>query len=448
MLSPIQEVSIPTRTSTTTQFPSENASQTFPVLSRLSTNNPQYRSLPLPTTSSLGINQENENDSHDDNETDIHGLSYIHTAPMNLHDIEKTSKNAPSLNANNPHQLSDPTTTMRIPLIKNRNIENDATPTAATTTVPTTPIIPNPQQQNPTTTTNTVEKPSPVFLRSSFLQIQSSSSFEIESQESTSSPVADSDVLIQQYPHHPPFDPLNNLDHDDPTPGIPRRSTTNSTIRRHQLGGESRLFHDQFLVYVEDRYVRYRPLESQHNNDMVLGGTHPFQQENYGRPKSSSSGIWSITSWFRRSGGGGGGSRDENTVVGNSSNGGIGLGPDLERQELDVNRSQLDLVKKLNLKPNSSRSIIPSPMPPTIMQDQGVMTPIPVYTPKAIPVVEYPLNFEKPENENLTRRNEIENSLDEEVRNLIDGRDNFLTSCFEGIWSIFVTIGDFFVGLY
>ena len=50
-----------------------------------------------------------------------------------------------------------------------------------------------------------------------------------------------------------------------------------------------------------------------------------------------------------------------------------------------------------------------------------------IYTPRGIPINEFQLNFNNKENQDsIVRRNdEIINSFDDEVRDLINGADNF-----------------------
>ena len=54
-------------------------------------------------------------------------------------------------------------------------------------------------------------------------------------------------------------------------------------------------------------------------------------------------------------------------------------------------------------------------------------TPQPIYTPRGIPINEFQLNFNNKENQDsIVRRNdEIINSFDDEVRDLLNGADNF-----------------------
>ncbi|KAG7661558.1 uncharacterized protein J8A68_004927 [[Candida] subhashii] len=492
--SPIQELTLPARIQRNKQHQlrrTENATNDHSFESPPSRTNTihQYRSLPLPTTFPLMINQENESGSgssgivsggivggHVNHSADIDGFSYIQTAPIKLHDQNMEEKlKSLDVSLNNHPSPGD-----RFPLIKNINLENAAAiaaiigsntsettitnsvinPLFSSSTI--TPAIDNTNHHHPLSSPMfSFDKPSPVLelARTSNNIALSSSSFEIESSGSVSSPVPYSDLEMSILsPHQPPFDPLIH-----PSDHPHRLSKRELNARRHsslsQTGQlENRLFphYDQFSEFMEERYIRYRPSESQHNNEAILSGKHPFQQDDYGRPKSSTSFVRSFTGWFKNL------NKPESISGSQNQSQAIRMPPDLENQLSEgINRSQLDFIR--NLKPNSSRSIInPSPIhnsgisgvvaSQVISQEPSLSTPVPLYTPKAIPIIEYPLNFEKGggvgENEDSERRNAIINSLDDDVRDLIDGVDNFLTSCFEGIWSVFVTIGDFFAGLY
>ncbi|KAI3402543.2 hypothetical protein KGF56_004635 [Candida oxycetoniae] len=159
---------------------------------------------------------------------------------------------------------------------------------------------------------------------------------------------------------------------------------------------------DVFTEYVENRFARFRPTESQHNNDVVMNNLHPFQRDDYGVEQKSI--FENITTWFKKK-----------PIV----------ATDLETQSQSP--------------PTTDKS---ASCTAGFLQRGEEMgnTAEPVYTPRGIPINEYPLNFIKQQdNSNLGEENErrtaIINSFDEEVRDLVDGVDNFLTSCFDGVWT-------------
>ncbi|KAI5953155.1 hypothetical protein KGF54_002526 [Candida jiufengensis] len=223
--------------------------------------------------------------------------------------------------------------------------------------------------------------------------IASSSSFDIDSPTSDPlTPISPRDFIS---PHDPPF----QADLYFPPPKI-RRSIS-------ILGGSSDIFTD----YVEDRYSRFRPNVSQHNNDVIMNNLHPFQKDNYGLEQKNF--LQNLNSWFK-------------------SKPVIAKPIDLERQD----PIQTGGISNSN-KSDSFRTII--------INQEPEPTPQPIYTPKGIPINEYALNYDKlPDNSNLgeeiERRAAIVNSFDDDIRDLIDGVDNFLTSCFDGIWFFFSEI--------
>lgn len=149
------------------------------------------------------------------------------------------------------------------------------------------------------------------------------------------------------------------------------------------------------------RYDRFRPTESQQNNDVVMNNLHPFQRDDYGRePKLF---FESVAAWFK----------SKSNVV----------------QDLEMQQQQQEEEEK-------SESLVNT----LIINRENSASPHPVYTPRGIPINEFVLNYSKPVDdsnlgEETERRTAIVNLFDEEVRDLVDGLDNFLTSCFDGIWT-------------
>lgn len=165
--------------------------------------------------------------------------------------------------------------------------------------------------------------------------------------------------------------------------------------------GTSLFGRDVFDEYVGNRYHRFRPTESQQNNDVVMNNMHPFQRDDYGiAPKTF---LESIASWFK-----------SRPAV-----------PDLEMQQQEEEEEE-----------EKSESLANT----VVIPREEDTSPQPVYTPRGIPINEFVLNYSKPADdsnlgEETDRRTAIVNLFDEEVRDLVDGVDNFLTSCFDGIWT-------------
>lgn len=223
------------------------------------------------------------------------------------------------------------------------------------------------------------------------LPITTSSSFEIPS-PTQSDPLSVSvtpEVPSLVSPHDPPY---------DADLYYPQRGSIKPRVT--SLFGR-----DMFDEYVGNRYDRFRPTESQQNNDVVMNNMHPFQRDDYGlEPKTF---LESIAAWFK-----------SKSVV-----------SDLEMQQRNDDDDDEDV------KSESLHNTV-------VIDQEDNTSPHPVYTPRGIPINEFVLNYSKPVDdsnlgEETERRTAIVNLFDEEVRDLVDGLDNFLTSCFDGIWTFF-----------
>ncbi|KAI5967303.1 hypothetical protein CANMA_003123 [Candida margitis] len=232
------------------------------------------------------------------------------------------------------------------------------------------------------------------------LPITTSSSFEIPS-PTHSDPLSTSltpEVPSLVSPHDPPYD----ADLYCPQRASIRPRGTTSLFGR-----------DIFDEYVGHRYDRFRPTESQQNNDVIMNNMHPFQRDDYGVvPKSF---LESVASWFK-----------PRPVV----------------HDLEMQQQREEEEEKSESLPNTV----------IITREAGESSPHPVYTPRGIPINEFVLNYSKPVDdsnlgEETERRAAIVNSFDEEVRDLVDGSDNFLTSCFDGIWTFFNDSFDYCLNL-
>ncbi|KAI5959491.1 uncharacterized protein KGF55_005319 [Candida pseudojiufengensis] len=231
--------------------------------------------------------------------------------------------------------------------------------------------------------------------------VEESSSFDVESPTSDPlTPLSPRDFIS---PHDPPYE----ADLYFPPPNRMKKAIN--------ILGTS----DIFTEYVEDRYSRFRPNISQHNNDMIMNNLHPFQKENYGIEQKSF--LQNLGSWFKSS-------KKTKTIP---------TTIDLERQDEGREETQEEEEENQENKSNSFRTII--------INQEPEQTPQPIYTPRGIPINEYILNYNKiPDNSNLgeeiERREAIINSFDDDIRDLIDGVDNFLTSCLDGIWMFLMII--------
>lgn len=246
--------------------------------------------------------------------------------------------------------------------------------------------------------------------------------------------------------------------------------TGSNNIRKSLISQNSLLPNDSFQQYMEGRLIRWKPSDSQHNTEVVMEGRHPFNNSNFGRKVSSSKlNRLSIFNWF-----------SSNKVD-------IDSETDLEKQNSQaegyytanpISNSPSDLMDRygnnrnhdldvalkdisMNVKNSSSKSMLPQlnsskPDPhPIAYNGQGQQQDYtfndntnstgtiihrtqqptniedPVYTANAIPFSQYELNFNtKNERHHPDPEVNIFDSLGHEVLELINGRDNFITSCF------------------
>ena len=267
---------------------------------------------------------------------------------------------------------------------------------------------------------------------SSFFEIESEVTSELEEE----SPILYSDIQATiTSPHHPPF-------------ALPIESNQRKILRPNNLfshNNASLTRADYFQDYMEEIMARWRPGHSQFNVDDTMDGKHPYQQETFELEAKAYNPFITLKAWFNRK-----------AAI-----------PDLENQNQTINHSKTDKernkpmrdtlvpqlpeiserLKKIEFKINSSNSIIPKPFKPgecshvtkVLRQSstQQELTPIdgPSYTPKALPFNDYDLNFEtkdcfsshKPEKGS----NAIIDSMDEDIRDLLNGFDNFLSDCFQ-----------------
>lgn len=269
----------------------------------------------------------------------------------------------------------------------------------------------------------------------------SPSSFEITLQSTSQSPFHSSIIS----PHYPPYEadlyyPLRN-----PRQQQHSQQQRQTLLQRPQRQRQSSLTsgfnrRDAFYEFAEDRYNRFRPLDSQHNNNAILSGLHPFQQDNYGLPKKTF--LQSVSNWFKLK-------KPESQIIENN-----GLIQNSSNKSTDTNTNTNTNTIETGTGIGTGTTISGSGGDDggevSINQNEPYdTTPQPIYTPRGIPINEFQLNFNNKENQDsIVRRNdEIINSFDDEVRDLINGADNFLTSCFQGCWDIGKIVSDSFVEL-
>ena len=271
---------------------------------------------------------------------------------------------------------------------------------------------------------------------SSFFEIES----EVTSELADESPVPYSDINETiTSPHHPPFAyPIENNQ---------RKILKPNNLFTHNNASLTRT--DYFQDYMEERMARWRPGHSQFNVDDTMNGKHPYQQETIEQDDkaakiNSYNPFITLKAWFNRK-----------AAI-----------PDLENQTTTANirkceeqnepmkdtlRPQLpeisERLKKIEFKINSSNSIIPKPFKTgecshitkvlRYSSTQQELNSIegPSYTPKALPFNDYDLNFETKDcfSSHKTEQgsNAIVDSMDEDIRDLLNGFDNFLSDCFQ-----------------
>lgn len=276
-----------------------------------------------------------------------------------------------------------------------------------------------------------------------------SSFFEIESEDSSDlaeeSPILYNDIQATiTTPHHPPFLLQTGNNQNGHLKSSIFFSQNNTSLTRT----------DYFQEYMEERIARWRPGNSQFNVEATMEGKHPYQQEHFEfeakaakmRPYNP---FMALKTWFN----------------------GKGAIPDLENQTQSISHSNThkktneltqdtlgiqlpeisERLRKIEFKVNSSNSIIPKPYKPgecshiakglrdTSTKQESTPIDGPTYTPKALPFSDYDLNFETKDcfSSHKTEHgsNAIIDSMDEDIRDLLNGFDNFLADCFRSFWN-------------
>lgn len=236
--------------------------------------------------------------------------------------------------------------------------------------------------------------------------------------------------------HEPPFEAVKN-------PSI-----------RNDLNSQVSIFLGRFQNYMEERLIRWGPSDSQFNNQATVDGHHPYQISNFQAGQEPEYSIFrSFKNWLA--------SPDPQDTTQPLSH---HLPPQTPAPLLSK------ILAKLDLKPNSSNSILPTfdvsrrhyeperslnynkmdqrtgdysrnqdnyaHSAPARFHDHIQLN----YTPRAIPLSDFILTFEKPAQGHTVREHEILEGLDEDVQDLINGVDNFIMSFLCGAWDIMSSI--------
>lgn len=168
---------------------------------------------------------------------------------------------------------------------------------------------------------------------------------------------------------------------------------------RSTLPSVSQAVRYSFENYMQETLVRWRPSDSQQNVEASIDGNHPFHEHNFGvnSPVKASGFFYN---WFKS-----------------------------KREPPNDVEKQLPCQSTVSHPPyinnNSSRSI---------PEGNGTMEihsgDITNYTPRAIPFQEYELNYQrKLSNGNEINNEQIYDSMDIDMMNLISGTDNFCCHC-------------------
>lgn len=271
-----------------------------------------------------------------------------------------------------------------------------------------TPVCPL-QVPSAVATRTTVSSPKPPLALDSASVVTDSDDGVLNSNASTSA--YELDVTLG-CPHVPPYNITNSL--VDANVGSVR-----SRVIQEQAARMYPAF-DRLQDVMEDRIVRWRPPQSQHGTDSVIQGNHIYQQQ----PESEVNGAWDwlcLWTWFGKLALSHG---CENLPQDRLQPTHTTELPDLELQPLDL----------AQFKPNSSRSFLDGGISRPSVVNHGV--PLSPMTPKAVLWTDFELHYDKQEDPNYVVQHdthELISSMDQDVQNLVDGVDNFITGCFSSI---------------
>lgn len=231
------------------------------------------------------------------------------------------------------------------------------------------------------------------------------------------------------------------------------------------------LFSDQdyFQSSMQHRFLRWGPTPSQNNSEALVSGLHPYQRSCYGNEKKTKSknfDLFNLKNLFNHKKAFDLEDQNKNYFenslqpIENPEKIGLNLNNieklNNENPDLIKTANYLKLLNALNLNTNTSNSFsqimsnssnrFNNNKNPILLSKRSIHLHEDSVTPNAIPFNDYDINFEKKSLTNellddvVNSRNEIINSLDLEIQNLIDGVDTFLFDCFESTWSWITTL--------
>lgn len=262
----------------------------------------------------------------------------------------------------------------------------------------------------------------------------------------------DSETILQSEIQQADDDSFDVETEDSPqlmfTPGLevnyqspPIDTLAELGIRKSILSDFSFTSGDAYQDYLEDRLASWRPNQSQHNSNLVLNGNHPYHAQNFGKlsPPRINSGLF-LFSWF-------GNKSDDLEKQLNS----VSPQKSVEKVQLTAfytasdftspNQDIHNLLKTVQFQPNSSNSFLPRTK--TVRSNAAIHSstagesPTEVaFTPYAIPLSEFELNYNRRSRGEDMNINDHD-MLGDEMLGIINGTENFVTSCFHGFFSIF-----------
>lgn len=246
---------------------------------------------------------------------------------------------------------------------------------------------------------------------------QLSSSFEIESCASVD--------LSPQSSYAPAIEPAND--------NVPINVSAPLQLRSSLINESMFYSGDAFRECMEERLLRWKPTDSQHNAELILSGRHPYQAKKFGVKSGvsgNSSSLFSMN-WFSSK------SKDTSTAFVTASTTPV---PITCPQQPSPNDPDIDhMLKQVHFNANSSNSILPAT---TIDSNAAILLTtgeelIHPYTPNAIPLAGFQLNFNRCRNQQLEGNGNIYDSMNHDIIRILDGSDNFLTTCFQSIIDMF-----------
>ncbi|CAH6719309.1 hypothetical protein CLIB1444_02S05556 [[Candida] jaroonii] len=232
------------------------------------------------------------------------------------------------------------------------------------------------------------------------------------------------------------FTPEPEINYNSP----PLDTLTELGIRKSIISDFSFTSGDAYQDYLEDRLVSWRPSESQHNTNIILNGKHPYNAETFGQPPRTNSGLFSFN-WF---------STKNNNDIEKQLNHQSPQEPRKSNSTAFYTASEFsspnqeirNLLKTVQFQPNSSNSFLPRTK--TLRSNAAIHNTTAgesptelAYTPYAIPLSEFELNYNRRSRGEEVDINAHYDLLGDEMLGIVNGSENFITSCFQGLSSLF-----------